>query len=545
MLKDRLFIVTVVLAILLVIASSLPVQLVVNAAKYAQVGREILDSGDWVNLTIAGEAYDQKPPLLFWLAALTFQIFGLSVPAYKLAVILFSFLGLYSTFRLGKLLFNKETGFFATLFWGSSLAFLHFHNDIHTDTLMVNFIVFSVWQFMAYFEYKKWQQFTFGAIGIGLAMLTKGPVGLLIPAFVIGSKLLLNKQWSEIFHWRWILALLIIGIMILPAMIGLINQFGLEGIKFYFWTNNIGRVSGSYRGSNTDYFFYLHTSLYLLLPWTIFVLFAFFYEFRQILKNILRNNQTPSMPILISIILFVVILSLAKQKNPHYILSALPFIYILTAKWVVMWNNDAPSKLVNRVLEIINKTIALLLTVFLLLITLYVYPEKRIIYWFVYTAFFIPIIYLVFRKLNLKKQILILIFSSSLLLLTVNYSTLPAMLQFHTSIDAARTFNEEAPSGATLSIYGNEARLWNLFLYSTAPGRYFVTDNDLKQNFPKSGSWIYTSENGYHELLDLGIELEIVKVYTQHRSLTRQSIGFLNPKTRGKRFQTMYLVEIE
>ena len=307
----------------------------------------------------------------------------------------------------------------------------------------------------------------------------------------------------------------------------------------------MGRMSGSYRGNNTDYFFYLHTSSYLLLPWTIFVLFAFYSELRFILKRSIRISQNASLPILIAIILFLVILSLAKQKNPHYILSVLPFIYILTAKWIAKWNKDSNSKLLNRALEIINKILALLLPIFLLLITLYIYPENRIVYWFVYAAFFIPIVYFVFHKLNLKKQILILVFSSSLLMITLNYSTLPAMLNYHTSIDAAKTFNEKAPSGATLSIYGKEARLWNLFLYSKAPGSYFVSATDLKQNSPNAGSWIYTSEEGSHELLGLGIGLEVVKVYTQHRSLTRQSIGFLNPKTRAERFQTMYLVEIK
>ena len=50
---------------LAVIISCLQLPMVVNAAKYAQVSREMLERGDWINLTIAGDAYDQKPPLLF------------------------------------------------------------------------------------------------------------------------------------------------------------------------------------------------------------------------------------------------------------------------------------------------------------------------------------------------------------------------------------------------------------------------------------------------------------------------------------------------
>ncbi|HYQ58272.1 MAG TPA: hypothetical protein VEP89_13105, partial [Draconibacterium sp.] len=86
--NDRRLYIAVIIPILLIIVSALPIPLVVNAAKYAEVGREMLLNHDWINLTIGGDAYDQKPPMLFWIAAVTFKLFGLSIPAYKLAVLL-------------------------------------------------------------------------------------------------------------------------------------------------------------------------------------------------------------------------------------------------------------------------------------------------------------------------------------------------------------------------------------------------------------------------------------------------------------------------
>jgi 4-amino-4-deoxy-L-arabinose transferase-like glycosyltransferase len=501
-------------------------------------------NNDWINLTIGGDAYDQKPPMLFWIAAVTFKLFGLSIPAYKLAVLLFSFIGIYSTYRLGKLFYGKETGLLAAFFWISSLGFQHFNNDIHTDTLLADFVVFSVWQFSAYLKSHKWRNFLLGAFGVGLSMLAKGPVGVVIPAAAIGGAMLVHKQWKEIFNYRWLIAVVIVGIMILPAMIGLLNQFGLEGIKFYFWTNNVGRVTGSYHGGGADYSFYFHTSLYVLLPWTIFMVYAFIKEVRSLIG--LRKNKTEDFEVvtIFAVVVFLGILSVAKQQNPHYMLSAVPFMFIITAKWTVrLFSSEEGSKTQNTI-AIINKVIAVVGPVILLLMPVVVFPEKRLWFWGIYAILYAGLIMLVVKRNNFQRQIVMLTFTITIMLFTVNVNMLPNMLKFHTSIEAAEIFNEKAPENSTLSIYTDKARLWNLFLYSKSPGKYLVEKEDLKAFLPNPGAWIYTSEAGYNDMLEMGLNMNVVKKFTEHKHLTGQSARFLNPKNRASRFNTMYLVEL-
>ncbi|MGB4540631.1 MAG: glycosyltransferase family 39 protein, partial [Prolixibacteraceae bacterium] len=226
MIINRTFWLITILLLLVVTGLSLDLPMVVNAAKYAQVSREILDNGDWINLTIAGDPYDQKPPLMFWIGALFFSILGVSTPVWKLSLLLVSGVGIYSTYRLGKLLYDETTGRLAALFWATSLGFLYFHNDIHIDTLLADTITFSIWQLAAFFKSKKPAHFYLGMAGAGLSMLAKGPVGLAIPAFSTGFHLIMHKKWKEILHPRWIAGTLIIAILIIPALVGLLNQFG-------------------------------------------------------------------------------------------------------------------------------------------------------------------------------------------------------------------------------------------------------------------------------------------------------------------------------
>lgn len=544
MTNNRVYLLLILLLILLVSISGITVPIVANAAKYAQVSREILLNNDWINLTIGSDAYDQKPPLLFWIGAAFYSIFGVSFYVFKIAVLLISFLGIYSTFRLGKLLYNKETGILAAIFWTTSLGFLYFHNDIHTDTLLSTFVVFSVWQLTAYFKFKKWHQFFLGVVGIGLSMLTKGPVGLAIPVFAIGGNLLLHKKWKEIFHYRWIIAAIIVSIIILPALIGLLNQFGLEGIKFYFWTNNMGRITGSYHGSNSDPTFYIHTALYMLAPWTIFVIAGMYNETRSLFRIKKHNLHKTEIVNISAVVLYLGILSIAKTKNPHYLLGVVPFILIIVAKWSILIFDTDKSKRSTSTIKAVNKGIAFILTISALASPLYAFPESNIYYWLVLGAMLISTFYLLISKTDLKKQVLLLILSISTFLFTLNVNMLPRMLNYHTSIEATEIFNKQASDNATLNFYKKKARLWSIFLYSKAPGKYLVTTKDMNNFLPKSGAWIYTDQVGFEDLQNMNIKTTTIKKF-KHKTLTTQSIKFLNPKTREENFTEMYLIRLE
>ena len=139
----------------LVYFSGLFIPLTGDAGKYAAISRNIIESGDWINLQVHHQPYDQKPHLIFWLGALFFQLFGMSAFVFKLSALLFSVLGFYSTYRLGCLLYNRQTGLLAMLILMSSEIWLLFSNDIHTDILMASATIFGLWQLVAFLKEKR------------------------------------------------------------------------------------------------------------------------------------------------------------------------------------------------------------------------------------------------------------------------------------------------------------------------------------------------------------------------------------------------------
>ncbi len=541
--KKLVWLVPVIVVYLLVNVSGLFVPMVVNAAKYAQVGREILDNQDWINLTIGGDAYDQKPPLLFWIAASVFHLFGLSGVAYKFVVLLISLIGVYGTLKLGEVLYDRRTGILAAFFWATCLGYVHFHDDIHTDTLLVVPVVLAIWQFAAFFKKQKEYHFYLGVVFVGLAMLAKGPVGMVIPASAVGLHLLFTRNMKGIFNYRWLIAIPIVSIIILPALWGLYEQFGAEGIKFYFWTNNMGRITGTVRGSNTDPFFYIHTTLYMIAPWAILAFIGIAMQIREKISHRLKTVEGSEYFTLGGLLVYLLIASVAKQKNPHYEMAVLPFMLILAARWSYRIFEDPSFLKLKKVAGYIHLVIAFLLVMLIFPFLLYFFPETRVWVWGVEILLIGSFIYILTWGNSLNKQLAYLFVAISALLFALNVNILPNMAKYHSSLEACRVFNEKAGDSERLHIFTEEGRYWDVFFYSKNYGQYLVTPEDLKRVAPPVNDWLYTGPNGLKELDNMQISVDTVCVL-QHRSMSRIVPKFLNPKTRASKLETRYLLKI-
>lgn len=518
--------------------------IVVNAAKYAQIGREILDNHDWINLTIGGDPYDQKPPLLFWIAAIVFRLFGTSVLAYKITVVLVSLAGIYGTFKFAGMFYGKSTGILSAVFLATSLGFLHFHNDIHTDTLLIVPVILSVWQYAAYFKERKQRQFYLGTIFAGLGMLTKGPVALVVIGAAVGVHLLATRSYKDIFNLRWVIAAPIVLLLTLPALWGLYNQFGADGIEFFFWTNNFGRISGSYHGSNTDPSFYIHTTLYMMAPWSIFCFVGIYMQIREKIRAKWNFGKTDEFYTLGAIIVYLLINSVAKAKNPHYEMVILPFLAIIAARWALLIFENTACRKTQKILGWIHIVIGILLVLLAYVFLIYVFPENKIWIWAVVLMLTAAFAYALFRQHSLNKQLTYMLISMSLFLFTLDTNVLPHMAWYHSSFQATIEYNHRAQNKEDLHIFTEDGRYWEIFLYSKNYGRYLITPEDFRRVSPEINDWLYTGATGLKLLKEMDVTVDTVCTFP-HRSMSRMSPKFLNPKTRASKLDLRYLVQIK
>lgn len=125
-----------------------------------------------------------KQPAFLWLITLSFKIFGVSYWSLRLPSALLSALQIFAIYGIGKRVLNKETGFWASVFFSAAAVFVpiitgRIPTD-HNDAVFAAFVLFSIFYYFKYLESPKIKYIIFIGLFAGLAILTKWLVGLLV-----------------------------------------------------------------------------------------------------------------------------------------------------------------------------------------------------------------------------------------------------------------------------------------------------------------------------------------------------------------------------
>ncbi len=329
-----LFLALAILSVVLIAGAGLDV-MGVDAAQYAGMARDMLSTehrppdASWLKLYYRGDDYLDKPPLLFWLSALSFKVFGVHNWSYKLPSILFALLGMYSTYRFAKLYHPEVLARTASLMFGSSVAFVLMTNDVRTDTILTASVITAIWLGAAWLEHRRWWQLLGCALAVAGGMLAKGPIGLVAPAMALGAHVVLARRWDVLRDTRWMLLFPIVALLLIPMCIGLYEQHGMHGLRFYFWEQSFGRITGENRWKDDSTFlFFSHEVPWLMLPWTIFLLVGVV----GALKNLGSRERSPEFASIGGVLLVFVALSLSRFKLPHYLYVIVPLMAVLAAR---------------------------------------------------------------------------------------------------------------------------------------------------------------------------------------------------------------------
>ncbi|HCQ14928.1 MAG TPA: glycosyl transferase [Cryomorphaceae bacterium] len=174
---------------------------------FAELAREMVVSGDFIRMHINYEVFTEKPPLFFWMQALSMKAVGVGEYAARLPNAILGIILLPFLYISGKFLVDRKFGWFWALSWmGSMLPFLYFKSGIIDPWF--NFFTFNGIFFLIHYIWKKknYRELYFSksaraylwiaGISAGLAILAKGPV-----AFLVIFLCLLVYWFIERFHW--------------------------------------------------------------------------------------------------------------------------------------------------------------------------------------------------------------------------------------------------------------------------------------------------------------------------------------------------------
>lgn len=523
----------------------------IDAAQYASISREMLDSKSFLQVFQREKDYLDKPPLLFWLASCSFQIFGVHTISYKLPAVLILLLGLFSTFKAAKLFYEEKVAGAAMLIVASMQAYFLMVNDIRTDGILSGFCIFSIWQFLSYIQKKNTWNFLLGSIGIGFAMLSKGPIGAIIPAMAIGSQLLFTKNFKQLFHPIWLLIPIIVLIILSPMLYGLYQQFDLHpekevyglqgpsGIKFFFWTQSFGRITGDiYWKDESSPFFFLQSLAWDAQPWFAIGIIAFIYSSITILKSFISKQKPIEYWSYFGFIIPFIALSTSQYKLPHYVFPLLPYLAILISHFYFNSFETFSNKIKNSI-YIIQSIPIVAFPLLVCLISLYVFPLNIIWLLLLLTIYAFSI--LIVRNLfsDIKNRIFYqTVFTSFWGALFLALHFYPSLLQYQGTGKIGKWASENNIPKDKLYAVDVHSFSYDFYAKRITP---FVSLEQLDQ-LPK-GTYISVKEESKIYIEQYKIDKYIVVQKFPNYSVTILRPGFLNIKSREQYLEYVYILQ--
>lgn len=528
----------------------------VDSAQYASISREMAESGSYLHVFQRGSDYLDKPPLLFWVSALSFKLFGVHNWSFKLIPFVFALLSLLGVYRIGRLLYDAKTGRIASMILGTCQAYFLFTLDLRTDTLLTACSTIAIWQILE-FLYGEKRRFNLisGFVFIGLAMVAKGPLGLMVPVLALGSHFLFNRNWKDIFRWEWIGGLFITSLVLAPMVWGLYTQFDLHpekevmmpgpdgkqgrseisGVHFYFWEQSFGRITGDnvWKDSSGPFFF-VHTFLWAFMPWALLAIPAFVWKlFREIRS--LRECGRGEFLTLGGFLIPFIVLSTSQFKLPHYIFPLFPFAALFTAQMLL---KVLEGDHIWRKRGIYFASLLTLLAVFLLSLVLlfYVFPVNGP------ARFLFPILaagafYLLLRDSPLQAIVRSLALGAIAVNLVMNTHFYPLLLKYQMGSQLAQ---EAKKMGAQPdnTVYLNAFSFsFDFYMQDAIP---FIGS---AENVDADTRFVVTDANGRAQLASGSREIVDERELLTY-PITNLSMAFLSPHSRPEVLKPAYLVEL-
>lgn len=297
-----------------------------DEARYAYVAREMHDSGNWFVPHVNGKPYPDKPPLMFWLinASSLFTGGRINGVSARLPSLLGSILTLWVITRLLARWHSEEAAWRAMLILLTSFLFWKTGGWGQIDALLCGLVMMSVYFFFSSLDNHQTRREILAYSFAGLAVLAKGPVGLVVPMgiFAIGAVTTRQSYKLKRYHWLWgpVIALAI------PALwlgIALLQHPPPEYFAAMFGEKSFGRVVASH-GHNRPFYYFLYYFPLEFLPWTIFLPAAVVSLSKKMLKRRLLGW----------LIFVIALFSMFVCKRNIYILAAYPAAAMLIgAAW--------------------------------------------------------------------------------------------------------------------------------------------------------------------------------------------------------------------
>jgi len=306
-----------------------------DEGRYAEIPREMVATGDWVTPRLNGFKYFEKPVLQYWATATAYTLFGDNNTTARLWPALTGFLGALWAGFLALRLYGRSAGFYAFLVTLSSLLYIVDGHYLVLDMSLAVFLVAGVGCLVLAQHsrddpaiLRNWM--LAGWTSLALATLSKGLIGVVLPAATVVIYSLWSRDWTL---WRQLHLLKGLAVFLLvtaPWFIA-VSLANPEFPQFFFIHEHLQRYTSTVHEREGAYWYFVPVFLLGIFPWVAVTL------------NSLLRPEFSSRPadgsafdaerFLWSFALVVfVFFSAGQSKLPSYILPMMPVVAVMAGR---------------------------------------------------------------------------------------------------------------------------------------------------------------------------------------------------------------------
>jgi 4-amino-4-deoxy-L-arabinose transferase-like glycosyltransferase len=309
----------------------------------AEAAREMRDNGTWVIPTFNYQLRTAKPVMLYWLQRASYGAFGVSEWSARLPSALAACLTAVLTYLLARRMFGRATGLLAGVALASAFECCALARAATPDAVLLLFTVLTYYVFWIGHENGARAWWVPTAAACGLAVLTKGPVGVALPGLVILLYLAWNRELGRLLDRKLLFAagafLLVAG----PWYALVTADTRGEWARQFFGRENVHRFATPMEGHGGPILYHVAALFVLFAPWSVFLGAAVWYGVKGTRREKPAcpsesvNSHRPYRFLVCWVAVYLVFFSAAATKLPNYVLPVYPALAILTARFLVRW----------------------------------------------------------------------------------------------------------------------------------------------------------------------------------------------------------------
>lgn len=306
-----------------------------DEGRNAEIAREMLATGDWVTPRLNGVNYFEKPPLVYWVTAVSLKIFGMNEWAVRLVPAGFALWGVLLTYRAGRRLYGREAGLAAAVVLGTSLLWFAIGHipilDMAVSVLMARALFRFIQGVNAPDEGSRRRHLYHLYASMALATLAKGLIGFLVTGAVMFLWLLIFNQWRRLRPLHLTGGALLFLAIAVPWHV-FAARANETWVHRYFVYEHFERFLTSAASRPGPWHYFIWIMVAGLIPWTGFLGSAV----RDALRGgWARREENRVGWFFVTWVGFVFFFfSISKSKLPPYILPVFPALALLIGAWL-------------------------------------------------------------------------------------------------------------------------------------------------------------------------------------------------------------------